>query len=67
MAAKFAPNQRVEVNWHRHGWLPGTFVSYVAGLPDEDFSRCIVEMDNAFACQAVGFHPGCVRVREDGE
>ena len=64
MAAKFAPNQRVEVNWHRHGWLPGTFVSYVAGLPDEDFSRCIVEMDNGFGRHCGGFHPDCVRVRE---
>ena len=53
---------RVLVLWDRIGWLPGVFIDYSSGLEDEDFQRCMVKMDNGFACHAPGFHPDCVKV-----
>jgi hypothetical protein len=54
--------ERVEVNWGRRGWLPGTLTSFES-CPDhdEDFIRVHVQMDNGFACSGTGYHPDCVR------
>jgi hypothetical protein len=52
--------QRVLVQWDRLGKLPGTFLDYTSGDADEDFRRCMVKMDNGFACHTPGFHPDCV-------
>jgi hypothetical protein len=52
---------RVLVTWDRIGELPGTFMDYTAGDTEESFQRCIVKMDNGYACHAPGFHPDCVR------
>lgn len=54
-------NQRVEVKWAGRGWLPGVFVAYNTPEPDESFERCVVAMDNGWACQPPGFAPVCVR------
>lgn len=55
------PGDRVEVQWARLGWLPGTFEAYSSPSPDEDFQRIKVKMDNGFACHGEGYHPECVR------
>lgn len=55
------PGDRVEVEWARLGWLPGTLIGFTAGEVDEDFQRVQVKMDNGFACHGSGFHPDCVR------
>lgn len=61
-AIELQPGQRVEVNWgEQFGWLPGTFRGYTTGDADENFNRCMVSMDNGFACNAPGYHPDCVR------
>lgn len=58
---RFKEGDRVEVQWARLGWLGGTFVNYCSGGADEPFERCIVRMDNFFACDRGGYHPDCVR------
>lgn len=58
---KFANGERVEVLWDRLGWLPGTFEHHMSGDDGEDFKRCLVKMDNGFACRIPGYHPRCVR------
>ena len=55
------PGDRVEVEWARLGWLPGTFVEFTSGDVGEDFRRVKVQMDNGFACDGLGYHPDCVR------
>jgi len=56
------PGQRVEVKWHRHGWLPGTFVeASTTPDPGETVQRFKVKMDNGWACHGSGYHPDCVR------
>jgi hypothetical protein len=53
--------ERVEVNWGRRGWLPGTFESLSTPDPGEDFQRARVCMDNGLSCDGSGYHPRCVR------
>lgn len=54
--------ERVVVLWHKRGWLPGTFVEYCSGMPDEEFSRVIVDMDTGEPClEYGGYHPDCVK------
>ena len=53
--------QRVLVHWYGHGWLPGVFLDYTSGLVGEDFNRCMVSMDNGFACNPPGFHHDAVK------
>lgn len=54
--------QPVEVECH-DGWRPGTFNSFAAPLPDEDFSRLNVDLDgNAIGRSCT---PECVRPAED--
>lgn len=64
MSTQLHPDDRVEVQWDRHGWLPDT-VGIVQGCPDagETFCRVRVEMDNGFPCDGSGFHPDCVRAQ----
>jgi hypothetical protein len=52
---------RVEVFWERQGWLSGTFDHYTSADDGEDFRRCMVKMDNGFACRIPGYHPRYVR------
>lgn len=61
------PCQRVEVNWGRHGWLPGTFHEYRRGEADEPDSRvrCKVTMDNGFGCEGQGYASECVRPMQE--
>lgn len=60
---KFKAGDRVEVEWHRHGWLLGT-VEMERKYPDpgEKVLRVHVQMDNGFPCLGTGFHPDCVRL-----
>ena len=60
-AIEIQPGDRVLVQWHRHGWLPGIFVAYTSAEYTEDFRRCVVKMDNGWACDGSGYHPACVR------
>lgn len=59
--AELRAGQRVDVKWDKAGWLPGVFVEYCPGEYGEDFQRCVVKMDNGFACHPPGYHPACVR------
>jgi hypothetical protein len=58
-----ALGDRVEVNWGRRGWLPGTFEVYESFAdPGENFLRLHVRMDNGFSCDGSGYHPDAVRM-----
>jgi hypothetical protein len=60
----FYLGQKVEVKWHRHGWLPGVVVGLSSPDIGEDFCRVIVKMNNRFACNGSGFHPDCLRASQ---